>query len=187
MTRFMCDHRFSIICNTYIPLIEAILWRHHGNFFSTYDIGLLIITSVDGNKDMTYLWIYFYSPLGYCVRLYWNWREWLVNYLSIARTNITTDLNIPETRLVFVGPMTGEFPAQVAGYAENVSIWWRHHASGCPQTSRHSTLVDKTRCSVSIHWYQWRTRFLSTSVTDVMCISVGVYSYCSYQTRIQLV
>ena len=24
---------------------------------------------------------------------------------------------------------TGEFPAQRASYAENVSIWWRHHAS----------------------------------------------------------
>ena len=25
-------------------------------------------------------------------------------------------------------PMPGEFPAQRANYAENVSIWWRHHA-----------------------------------------------------------
>ena len=24
-------------------------------------------------------------------------------------------------------PVTGEFPAQRASYAENVSIWWRHH------------------------------------------------------------
>ena len=24
-------------------------------------------------------------------------------------------------------PFPGEFPAQVASYAENVSIWWRHH------------------------------------------------------------
>ena len=24
-------------------------------------------------------------------------------------------------------PATGEFPAQMASYAENVSIWWRHH------------------------------------------------------------
>ena len=24
-------------------------------------------------------------------------------------------------------PMTGEFPAQRFRYAENVSIWWRHH------------------------------------------------------------
>ena len=22
---------------------------------------------------------------------------------------------------------TGEFPAQMASYAENVTIWWRHH------------------------------------------------------------
>ena len=27
--------------------------------------------------------------------------------------------------LAFVG--TGEFPAQMASNAENVSIWWRHH------------------------------------------------------------
>ena len=25
-------------------------------------------------------------------------------------------------------PVIGEFPAQRASYAENVSIWWRHHA-----------------------------------------------------------
>ena len=25
-------------------------------------------------------------------------------------------------------PLTGEFPAQMASNAENVSIWWRHHA-----------------------------------------------------------
>ena len=27
-------------------------------------------------------------------------------------------------------PGTGEFPAQMASYAENVSIWWRHHELG---------------------------------------------------------
>ena len=26
-------------------------------------------------------------------------------------------------------PVTGEFPAQMTSYAENVSIWWRHHVS----------------------------------------------------------
>ena len=29
-------------------------------------------------------------------------------------------------------PVTGEFPAQRASNAENVSIWWRHHVSGVP-------------------------------------------------------
>ena len=28
-------------------------------------------------------------------------------------------------------PGTGEFPAQMASYAENVSIWWRHHVTWC--------------------------------------------------------
>ena len=27
-------------------------------------------------------------------------------------------------------PVTGEFPAQKASNAENVLIWWRHHAVG---------------------------------------------------------
>ena len=29
-------------------------------------------------------------------------------------------------------PGTGEFPAQMASYAENVSIWWRHHVKMFP-------------------------------------------------------
>ena len=28
------------------------------------------------------------------------------------------------------GELTGEFPAQMASNAENVSIWWRHHEKG---------------------------------------------------------
>ena len=35
-------------------------------------------------------------------------------------------------------PGTGEFPAQMASYAENVSIWWRHHdGSISSMTERH--------------------------------------------------
>ena len=29
----------------------------------------------------------------------------------------------------FTKEVTGEFPAQMASNAENVSIWWRHHAN----------------------------------------------------------
>ena len=36
---------------------------------------------------------------------------------------------------------TGEFPAQMASYAENVSIWWRHHA-------------EYFRWLVGWHWYR---------------------------------
>ena len=32
-------------------------------------------------------------------------------------------------------PGTGEFPAQMASYAENVSIWWRHHVLSVRETN----------------------------------------------------
>ena len=41
-------------------------------------------------------------------------------------------------------PITGEFPAQRASNAENVSIWWRHHDSvstSCVITCSHFTLL----------------------------------------------
>ena len=33
-------------------------------------------------------------------------------------------------------PVTGEFPAQRASYAENISIWWRHHVDLQPLCTR---------------------------------------------------
>ena len=32
-------------------------------------------------------------------------------------------------------PETGEFPAQMASNAQNVSIWWRHHEIICNKTA----------------------------------------------------
>ena len=47
-------------------------------------------------------------------------------------------------------PGTGEFPAQMASYAENVSIWWRHHVvggqiRGSNQQSTTKTLIKPQR------------------------------------------
>ena len=38
-------------------------------------------------------------------------------------------------------PGTGEFPAQMASNAENVSIWWRHHGSIQKSMEYHSRLT----------------------------------------------
>ena len=50
------------------------------------------------------------------------------------RAQIKGNIKAPRHWLLcgeFTGPSpgTGEFPAQMASNAENVSIWWRHHAS----------------------------------------------------------
>ena len=47
-------------------------------------------------------------------------------------------------------PVTGEFPAQMASNAENVSIWWRHHGGGdikcrCVDKDGHFTPVYSER------------------------------------------
>ena len=53
-------------------------------------------------------------------------------------------------------PRTGEFAAQMASYAENVSIWWRHHV-----VTRQSTLwgrdklVPSRRRYFQIHFREW--------------------------------
>ena len=38
-------------------------------------------------------------------------------------------------------PGTGEFPVQMASYAENVSIWWRHYAKDVNLSSMRGVIV----------------------------------------------
>ena len=56
-------------------------------------------------------------------------------------------------------PMTGEFPAQMASDAENVSIWWRHH-------------VHDDLALIGNQWYFWSCVYTITAgrVTH-MCVS----------------
>ena len=51
----------------------------------------------------------------------------LLNRLFRRRSNKTWKLCVTGL-CVGSSPGTGEFPAQMASYSENVSIWWRHHA-----------------------------------------------------------
>ena len=58
----------------------------------------------------------------------WNHqpRDCLLNHLFRRRSKKTSKLRVTGL-CVGNSPGTGEFPAQMARYAENVSIWWRHH------------------------------------------------------------
>ena len=50
----------------------------------------------------------------------------LLNRLFRRRSKKTSKLRVTGL-CVRNSPETGEFPAQMASNAENVSIWWRHH------------------------------------------------------------
>ena len=53
-------------------------------------------------------------------------RGCLLNRFFRRRSKKTSKLRVTGL-CVGNSPGTGEFPAQRASYAENVSIWWRHH------------------------------------------------------------
>ena len=55
-------------------------------------------------------------------------RDCLLNRLFRRRSKKTSKLRVTGL-CAGNSPGTGEFPAQRASYAENVSIWWRHHAN----------------------------------------------------------
>ena len=50
-------------------------------------------------------------------------------------------------------PGTGEFPAQMASNAENVSIWWRHHGiAGILSPSYLRSEISYTSKTTSLYW-----------------------------------
>ena len=52
---------------------------------------------------------------------------------------------------------TGEFPAQMAGNAENVSIWWRHHGTRWTIPTKDNLLCSWLSFCV---WYHGLTTFI---------------------------
>ena len=53
---------------------------------------------------------------------------------------------------------TGEFRAQMASYAENVSIWWRHHVNWCLMERNLLTSMYVCLCNVVHKSLIWRLR-----------------------------
>ena len=81
----------------------------------------------------------------------WRFPQWPLHYKDVimsATTSLITSLTIvyltvysrrrskkrSKLRVTGLCVGTGEFPAQRASNAENISIWWRHHAMSIPIT-----------------------------------------------------
>ena len=60
--------------------------------------------------------------------------DWLLNCLFMASKK-TSKLRVTGL-CAGDSPVAGEFPAQIASNAENVSIWWRHHVTGTRSSNR---------------------------------------------------
>ena len=80
-----------------------------------------------------------------------------ITSLTIVYSTVYSDTDHKKTSKLHVtglsvgnSPRTGEFPAQMASNAENVSIWWRHHEQG-PMT---------------FSWEQFHERYLSHQLLE---------------------
>ena len=73
----------------------------------------------------------------------------LLNRLFRRRSKKTSKLRVTGLR-VGKSPGTGEFPAQMASNAENVSIWWRHHDNSVTEKLLY------IECQLQRHWIEAR-------------------------------
>ena len=83
----------------------------------------------------------------------------LLNRLFRRRSKKTSKLRVPGL-CAANSPGTGEFPAQMASYAENVSIWWRHHVTrylykNDNRWDYYTIVVSDNRNKASLHLWKW--------------------------------
>ena len=87
--------------------------------------------------------------------------DYLLNRLFRRRSKKTPKLRVTGL-CAGNSPGTGEFPAQMASYSENVSIWWRHHLCSiiCASSNKYTWEQTKStynmfyglRCTVLCWW-----------------------------------
>ena len=99
-------------------------------------------------------------------------RDCLLNRLFRRRSKKTSKLRV--TGLCAENwPVTGEFPAKRASYAETVSIWWRHHVIVIFLYLM-STLFDKN-CTENTdhHWFRKIYNLSQCRLTCLIIFSQG--------------
>ena len=105
-------------------------------FWYRYINGIHYLTSSDSHSSSVVLSKYFFPKHNifachfqiYIDAYYMLFRRFdcLLNRLFRRRSRKTSKLHVTGL-CAGNSPVTGEFPAQRASNAENVSIWWRHH------------------------------------------------------------
>ena len=95
----------------------------------------------------------------------------LLNCLFRRRSKKTSKLRVTGL-CVGNSPGTGEFPAQMASNAENVSIWWRHHVDGSIRYT-----VGKTTSHTLIFPLQWL--IMSAMASQIPSVSIVYLNVCS--------
>ena len=131
----------------------------------------------------------------------------LITSLTIVYSTVYSDADRKKTsKLLGTGlcvgnsPGTGEFPAQMASNAENVSIWWRHHAMRvcsmpkteydlirtimCPAYGTHERLccISGIMINICCRYRWWEARvFLDYALWFVGNYTIKLWNQCMGQ------
>ena len=97
----------------------------------------------------------------------------LLNRLFRCRSRKTSKLR-PTGLCAGNSPGTGEFPAQIASYAENVSIWWRHHDYVTHNAKSTALLVI---ICLDALWQKINEQQHKTSHVFVLCCILWFFSF----------
>ena len=85
-------------------------------------------------------------------------------------------------------PVSGEFPAPMASNAENVSIWWRHHAERVtdPPTPSEHCLFNVCTWYVSRHVIHYYPNRVNTVAADDLAPNrrQGIWAPSQYKDRL---
>ena len=102
----------------------------------------------------------------------------LLNRLFRRRSKRTSKLCVTGL-CAWNSPVTGEFPAQMASNAENVSIWWRHHEGLSSFISWWGRYLDHT--VAELQWPPFWKRAFSNLFSFMASIIFGPeFHRCSF-------
>ena len=141
-------------CSSMISLNKK---RHDANF---YVIGPRVVTTTSGassdNKAVTNTTI----GLSHFNDVIMSAMASQITSLTIVYSTVYSGVDQRKHQssasLAFV-PVIGEFPAQMASNAENVSIWWRHHVmlAGTLRYSSHNCINKVTAAGLAPMILSW--------------------------------
>ena len=101
-------------------------------------------------------------------------RDCLLNHLFKRRSKKTPKLRVTDL-CAGNSPVTGEFPVQRANGAENVSIWWRHHAWNFQVPV--PCIYGGSNFVITMSWLYWA---ISSHSTDYSVALVSYEVICLY-------
>ena len=99
----------------------------------------------------------------------------LLNRLFRRRSKQTSKLRVTSL-CAGNSPMTGEFPAQMASNAENVSIWWRHHGLIPPVPLQSTAYI----VPLSIYLFGRNWSYLCMIIYVIIYIYIHIWIYLVY-------